>query len=605
MDAEKNMASFLNPNVQLDRFDGTNFTRWKGKLFFLLTVLKIAYVLDPNLQSLPEPDKDKDTDTLQAKRKKRSEDEVMCRGHILNTFSDSLYDLYNTMKSPKEIWNALEYKYKAEKEGTDKFLILKYFEFTMVDTKPILDQIHELQILVTKLRELKVEISESFQVGAIITKLPSSWNDYRKKLLHRRDDISLEELQKHLRIEEETRSRDQKNISQNSSKVNIVEGSKFKKNFKVNNNKKFKKSGNNQKFGNNLKFNGNCFNCGKKGHRISDCRLKKKKEEDTSNNANLVENQYEEIVAMVSEMQIGMITELNMAAATKSFDWWLDSGATIHVCNDKSLFSAYEEEKDGEVVLMGNHVSAKVLGKGSVDLQFTSGKKLFLKNVFHVPEIRKNLVSANLLCKSNIKVVLESDNCILTKNGVFVGKGYSCDGMFKLNIIMNKVNNSAYIVESFDTWHARLAHLNFRALKYMSKHDLISCNNYDHEKCEICIQAKLTKKPFPKAERNTQLLDLVHSDICEYNGVLTRGGKRYFITFIDDCSRFTYVYLLRTKDEAFDVFKRYKSEVENQKDKKIKMLRSDRGGEYFGNEFDNFCEQHGIIHQKSAPYTPQ
>ncbi|KAK0583791.1 hypothetical protein LWI29_003107 [Acer saccharum] len=227
------MASFLNPNVQLDRFDGTNFTRWKGKLFFLLTVLKIAYVLDPNLQPLPEPNKDKDTDTLQAERKKRSEDEVMCRGHILNTLSDSLYDLYNTMKSPKEIWNALEYKYKAEKEGTDKFLILKYFEFTMVDTKPILDQIHELQILVTKLRELKVEISESFQVGAIITKLPSSWNDYRKKLLHRRDDISLEELQKHLRIEEETRSRDQKNISQNSSKVNIVEGSKFKKNFKV------------------------------------------------------------------------------------------------------------------------------------------------------------------------------------------------------------------------------------------------------------------------------------------------------------------------------------------------------------------------------------
>ncbi|TXG60263.1 hypothetical protein EZV62_014836 [Acer yangbiense] len=117
MDAEKNMASFLNPNVQLDRFDGTNFTRWKGKLFFLLTVLKIAYVRDPNLQPLPEPDKDKDTNTLQAERKKRSEDEVMCWGHILNTLSDSLYDLYNTMKSLKEIWNALEYKYKAEKEG--------------------------------------------------------------------------------------------------------------------------------------------------------------------------------------------------------------------------------------------------------------------------------------------------------------------------------------------------------------------------------------------------------------------------------------------------------------------------------------------------------
>ena len=115
----------------------------------------------------------------------------------------------------------------------------------------------------------------------------------------------------------------------------------------------------------------------------------------------------------------------------------------------------------------------------------------------------------------------------------------------------------------------------------------------------------MTKKPFPTAERNTNLLDLIHSDICEFNGVLTRGGKRYFITFIDDCSKFTYVYLLSNKDEAFECFKRYKAEVENQKGRKIKCIRSDRGGEYFSHEFDTFCEEHGVIHQKTAPYTPQ
>ena len=165
------MTSLLNSNVQLDRFDGTNFTRWKGKLFFLLTVLKIAYVLDPALPPFREANDD-DTEGIKAARKKREDDEVMCRGHILNTLSDRLYDLYNSMETPKEIWNALEYKYKTEKEGTDKFLILKYLEFVMVDTKSVLDQIHELQVLVTKLRELKVEIFESFQVGAVIAKLP-------------------------------------------------------------------------------------------------------------------------------------------------------------------------------------------------------------------------------------------------------------------------------------------------------------------------------------------------------------------------------------------------------------------------------------------------
>ena len=68
------------------------------------------------------------------------------------------------------------------------------------------------------------------------------------------------------------------------------------------------------------------------------------------------------------------------------------------------------------------------------------------------------------------------------------------------------------------------------------------------------------------------MLELVHSNVCELNGVLARGGKRYFITFIDDFSRFTYVYLMINKDESFDMFKRYKTEVENQKDKKIKIL---------------------------------
>jgi transposase InsO family protein len=174
---------------------------------------------------------------------------------------------------------------------------------------------------------------------------------------------------------------------------------------------------------------------------------------------------------------------------------------------------------------------------------------------------------------------------------MFVGKGYSYDDMFKFSI--NEINViSAYMVESTSLlWHARLGHLNYRYLKYMCKHGYISYQHNNKEKCEVCIQAKMTKKPFPKVERNSQLLELVHSDICEINGILTRGGKRYFITFIDDYSRFTYVYLLRTKDEAFGKFKEFKKMVENQKERQIKVLRSDRGGEYFSKEFSTFCEE--------------
>ena len=96
-------------------------------------------------------------------------------------------------------------------------------------------------------------------------------------------------------------------------------------------------------------------------------------------------------------------------------------------------------------------------------------------------------------------------------------------------------------------------------------------------------------------------LELVHSNLCEMNGVLTKGGKRCFMNLIDDASRFCYVYLLQTKDEALDYFKICKTEAENQLERKIKRLRSDSGGEYFPKIFDEFYEEHDIIHERRLP----
>ncbi|KAK3017639.1 hypothetical protein RJ639_003231 [Escallonia herrerae] len=125
-------------------------------MMFLLTALKVQYVLDPNLPPLPEIT-DNDSDETKAARKKREEDKLVCRGHILNALSDRLDDLFTSSKCPKEIWKALENKYNNEKQGADKFLTLKYFEFTMNDSESVLDQVHQLQILVSKLKDLKVE----------------------------------------------------------------------------------------------------------------------------------------------------------------------------------------------------------------------------------------------------------------------------------------------------------------------------------------------------------------------------------------------------------------------------------------------------------------
>ena len=123
-------------------------------------------------------------------------------------------------------------------------------------------------------------------------------------------------------------------------------------------------------------------------------------------------------------------------------------------------------------------------------------------------------------------------------------------------------------------------------------------------KCDTCVEAKLTRSSFHSIERNSEPLDLIHTDVCDFNSIQSRGGNKYFITFIDDCTRFCYVYLMKNKDEAIEKFILYKNEVENQLNKRIKKLRSDRGGEYVF-PFESLCEQNGIIHQTTAPYSPQ
>ena len=280
METETSIASIKLMNqdlVKLDRFDGTNFTRWQDKLKFLLTALKIFYILDPELEPLPEAS-DKDSDERKAERKKRQEDELICRGHILNALSDRLYDLYTSTQSAKEIWDALEYKYKAEEEGTKKFLISKYFDFKMNDEKAILAQVHELQVIVNKLCAVKIDLPVPFQVGAIIAKLPSSWNGYRKKLLHNSEDYSLEQLMKHLRIEEESRVREklEKVSIGSSSRAHAVD--KPKKSKKARENiLALKKDQDKLKNSNKNKPNKGCFVCGKSGHFAHDCRHRKGK----------------------------------------------------------------------------------------------------------------------------------------------------------------------------------------------------------------------------------------------------------------------------------------------------------------------------------------
>ena len=149
----------------------------------------------------------------------------------------------------------------------------------------------------------------------------------------------------------------------------------------------------------------------------------------------------EEVIAMV-------VSQVNMVTNNK--EWVVDSGATRHICASEKSFSTYTPIEDGEeVVYLGDSRTTNVLGKVKVRLKLTSGKILALSEVLHVPNIRANLVSMALLGKFGIKVSFESDKIVMTKNNIFVGKGYCNQGLFVL-IVSETTNasSSAYLLDS-------------------------------------------------------------------------------------------------------------------------------------------------------------
>ena len=156
-------------------------------------------------------------------------------------------------------------------------------------------------------------------------------------------------------------------------------------------------------------------------------------------------------------------------------EWWMDSGVNIHVCADVSLFTFYQAGRT-RALLMRNGLHACVLGAGMVVLKFTLGKTVLLKNVHHVPSIKKNLVSASQVCRDGFKIILESNKCVVSRHITFVEKGYDCGGLFRLSLLddaCNKVVNNVNVSNESNIWHSRLCHINFGCLTWLVNLNLI------------------------------------------------------------------------------------------------------------------------------------
>ena len=167
------------------------------------------------------------------------------------------------------------------------------------------------------------------------------------------------------------------------------------------------------------------------------------------------------------------------------------------------MFSTFEPIKTGENVFMGNSATLEIKGQGKVVLRMTSGKELTMTNVLYVSEICKNLLSGSLLNSHGFQLVFESDKFVFPKSGMYIGKGYMSDGMWKLNVMtiinsyMNKASTPAYILEYSNLWHGRLGHVNYDTLRRLINLNHKPNSQIDAKhKCETCVEAKLIRSYF-------------------------------------------------------------------------------------------------------------
>ena len=249
-------------------------------------------------------------------------------------------------------------------------------------------------------------LSETFQVATIIEKPSFAWKDFNNYLKYKRKEMTIEDLIIRLRIEEDKIGSENKGAHNPSeAKANFVEHGQCSKFKKANNKGEDTKLGPKGGVSKKQKFKRKCFNCGKQGHKYVDCRLRKRNKPKET-------NVVDEISKDVSYIDLTVvISEVNLVGSNPK-EWWIDTGATRHVCLDKKMFSSFEPMENGEKVYMGNSATLEIKGQGNVVLKMTFGKELTLTNVLYVIEIRKNLVSSSLLNSHGFRLVFESDKFV-------------------------------------------------------------------------------------------------------------------------------------------------------------------------------------------------
>ena len=564
----------------IDKLDGSNWTTWKFQMRHLLLAKELWGYVD-GTEVLGEGA------TAQVRAEFQKKSQKAFSTIVMAICSSQLY-LITSVEQPKDAWDALRNHFERDTLANKLMLKKQYFRTEMKEGTSVESHLKSMKELTDKLSAIGAPISEEDQVVTLLGSLPQSYSTLVTALEARVDDVSLSYVQQAL-IHEERK----KNTEPGKYLVSGGESERQQSALVGKQEKKFR-----------------CYGCGEVGHFRRDCP--KRKESHRAKPA--TEGSHSE-----SESEECTGAFVVSAKTHETSEWMVDSGASSHMTCKQELLRDYKEFEKPEKVSLGDGRSVEAIGVGNIHLnmQFkvSDPKRCVMYRVLYVPKLACNLFSVRAAVSKGNVVKFAATKCwIRNSKRNLCGMGSLKDKMYLLNcepILHEHVSVASEKENSTDLWHQRLGHLSESLIKEMVSNEPVTGvkipKRAELSFCEGCVEGKMHRKPFkPVGEiRSKRKLQCVHSDVCGPMPTESIGGKKYFVTFIDDYSRCCSVYFIRHKSEVLDKFKEFEAATTTDSGEEVCVLRSDNGGEYVLLEFETYLKSRGIRHELTVPHSPQ
>ncbi|KAL7287560.1 hypothetical protein TKK_0018211 [Trichogramma kaykai] len=594
------------------RFDGQNFQQWK---FTMRTAFRAH-----DLLKFVEGTEMRPADISTAAGRAWLQEDAKAMFLISSAIEPPQMESLLTCDTSKEMWDKLSMIHE-QKTASHKFLLSQRFhDYRMDMADSVMQHVSKVQNLARQLADLGERLPDTQIMAKIIVTLPTKFHNFRttwSSIEASRQNIGF--LVERLVEEEELMK-----ASDDDQNIALIASSRRNKPSESDQNKQRGASKIFERARKPLK-DITCYVCGEKGHVARMCVLRKQEssQQTSYEDCALIAMQTSELnSAQGARVQNNCMVwqptakQINDLMEIDQEDVWIaDSGASAHITFRSEWLTDYKPITHGNTITLGDGTELAIAGKGTVLVErLLDGKwkAARLDDVLLVPEMGKNLYSIGVCTSRGLDVLYKGDAVRIKRDESTVAVGWKQQNQLHrlfLRVTSGKKIEANVVAASMKTWHERLGHLNTRALKDITGKGVVSgvkMNNVQDFTCAGCKFGKAHRLPFnPEVQRHTVPGEMIHSDVCGPMPIESLKGARFFVVFKDDATCYRKVFFIKHKADVLDCFKVFEREIQNRFGRTMKILRSDNGTEYKNKGLSNYLQSLGIVHEFTAPYTPE